>query len=206
MLKTTFFELAGKYTTDSELIAQLWTVIEKHYSGKGRYYHNLSHLENMLGELEHCKNEIADWDTVLFALFYHDLIYKSTAKDNEEKSAEEAVKALRKTGYQEDKITKCSAMIIATKSHTVSSDNDTNLFTDADLSILGSSWENYYNYCQNVRKEYSVYPDLLYNPGRKKVLQHFLQMEYIFKTELFREKYEGSARENLMREIAVLQK
>ncbi|MDX2245424.1 MAG: hypothetical protein SF052_01505 [Bacteroidia bacterium] len=83
----------------------------------------------------------------------------------------------------------------------MSPDNDTNLFTDADLSILGQKREIYHAYSTNVRKEYAIYPDILYNPGRKKVLQHFLAMEQIFKTPHFQEKYEAQARANLEEEL-----
>jgi predicted metal-dependent HD superfamily phosphohydrolase len=95
--------------------------------------------------------------------------------------------------------------ILATKGHTVSTDNDTNLFTDADLSILGESWELYQEYFQKIRKEYAIYPDAVYNPGRTKVLNHFLSMERIFKTDIFHEKFELNAKNNLTRELVHLQ-
>ena len=62
----------------------------------------------------------------------------------------------------------------------------------------------YDTYCQQVRKEYSIYPDFLYKPGRKKVLEHFLNMERIFKTTYFFDLYEAQARENLRRELSSL--
>ncbi len=204
MLRTTFSALAGRYTGNTALIAELWNSIEAKYTGKGRHYHDLRHLENLLTQLDACKVLIEDWDTVLFSLFYHDIIYKATAKDNEEKSAEAAIEALGELGFPDDKTAKCSAIILATKSHSASVDNDTNLFTDADLSILGSDSEEYHAYFKNVRKEYSIYLDFMYNPGRKKVLQHFMGMEYIFKTDFFREKYEEKARQNLQKEIEIL--
>jgi predicted metal-dependent HD superfamily phosphohydrolase len=52
-----------------------------------------------------------------------------------------------------------------------------------------------------VRKEYLIYPDLIYNPGRKKVLHHFLAMDRIFKTDFFYNKFEQQARQNLRKEI-----
>ncbi|WP_294821592.1 hypothetical protein [uncultured Flavobacterium sp.] len=204
MLKDTFETLAGKYTADLTLTAQLWHFIESEYTSKGRHYHTLAHLEKLLSQLQSCKSLLRDWDTVLFALFYHDIIYKSTAKDNEEKSAYEAMAAMQKIGCPTEKIERCKALVLATKSHTPSPDNDTNLFTDADLSILGSDWGEYLAYYKNVRKEYSIYPDFMYNPGRKKVLLHFLQMDHVFKTDFFRERYEAKAKENLRREIAML--
>ncbi|GAB5525289.1 MAG: hypothetical protein Roseis2KO_31610 [Roseivirga sp.] len=78
---------------------------------------------------------------------------------------------------------------------------DTNYLTDIDLSVLGAAPEVYQNYTVAIRKEYSIYPGFLYKRGRKKVLKHFLEMEHIFKTELFREKYEDRARKNLQAEL-----
>jgi predicted metal-dependent HD superfamily phosphohydrolase len=39
---------------------------------------------------------------------------------------------------------------------------------DADLSILGKDLDTYLAYTKMIRKEYSIYPDFLYKPGRKK--------------------------------------
>ena len=53
-------------------------------------------------------------------------------------------------------------------------------------------------------KNIPFYPDLLYKPGRKKVLQHFLSMERIFKTEQFFSRFEDKARKNLLQEFETL--
>ena len=95
----------------------------------------------------------------------------------------------------------CVQHILATKSHAVSENNDTNLFTDADLSVLGADREVYEQYYKQIRKEYSIYPDLMYNPGRKKVLQNFLGMKRIFKTDYFYGKFEEKARRNITAEL-----
>ena len=57
---------------------------------------------------------------------------------------------------------------------------------------------------KNIRKEYAIYPDMLYNPGRKKVLQHFLTMDTIYKTAVYRDRYEQKAKENLQRELELI--
>lgn len=204
MLKDKFISLVSKYNDDILLIERLWQEIEIHYSARGRYYHNLQHLKNMYGELLQCKNQIRDFDIVLFSMFYHDIIYKATAKDNEEKSADLAVKRMLETGCNNEITAKCKAHILATKNHGNSNDTDTNLFTDADLSILGSTWEEYIKYSRQIRKEYSIYPDLIYKPGRRKVLEHFLEMKSIFKTPYFAEKYESQTRKNLISELELL--
>jgi predicted metal-dependent HD superfamily phosphohydrolase len=104
-------------------------------------------------------------------------------------------------GLPEPLVVRAAAHIRATQSHEPSNDPDTNLFTDADLSILGSSHERYKLYTQQVRREYRLYPDLLYIPGRRKVLAHFLAMPHIFKTDHFRERFEEQARINLAAEL-----
>ena len=199
-LKEIFFELARKYTDNLRLKDELWKEIEKNYSSPGRHYHNLQHLENLLIQLQDVKNNIRNWDTTLFALFYHDIIYKATKNNNEEKSAELAIKRSTEIKVPAAIISKCAEMILATKKHIQNDDSDINYFTDADLSILGQGWREYEKYFKQIRKEYSIYPDLIYNPGRKKVIEHFLQMERIYKTDYFYKKFEINAKNNLLKE------
>lgn len=199
-----YSKLISKFSDNEKLKTDYWQEIEKSYSQKSRKYHNLTHLENMILELENVKEETSDYDVMLFSVFYHDIIYKATSKDNEEKSAEVAKKRLEKINISSERITKIYNQILATKSHKRSDDSDTNFLLDADLAILGKDWKVYDNYIQQIRKEYSIYPDFLYNPGRKKVLTHFLEFDEIFKTDHFKEKYEKMARENIQREIPML--
>ncbi|MGZ5244433.1 MAG: HD domain-containing protein [Bacteroidia bacterium] len=119
--------------------------------------------------------------------------------DNEEQSAEIAVDRLHGIFYPPEKSDRCKAHVLATKSHKIVADNDTNLFTDADLSILGSDWETYKNYALNIAKEYAKMP--MFKLGRRGVLLNFLKMPRIFKTGYFYNKYEVQARRNLQQEI-----
>ena len=204
MLKETFIGLLTNYTDNDSLTNELWTEIEKNYTSKKRHYHTLQHLDNLLTQLTEVKDEIQNWNAVLFTLYYHDIIYNSLKSDNEEKSAELAEKRLKQISVSIETIELCIKLILATKSHLISTDSDTNYFTDADLSVLGQNWEAYSLYCKNVRKEYSIYPDLVYNPGRKKVLKHFLSMNRIYKTDFFFCKFETQAKSNLTNELNLL--
>ncbi|TDX86626.1 HD domain-containing protein [Epilithonimonas xixisoli] len=172
-LKSTFSDLISKFSSDEKLKLDYWKEIEQSYSQKSRQYHNLIHLENMIRELGEVKDEIIDYDALLFSVFYHDIIYKATSKDNEEKSAEIAKKRLEKINISNERIIKIYNQILATKSHKKSNDSDTNFLLDADLAILGKDWNVYENYVYQIRKEYSIYPDFLYNPGRKKSTNSF---------------------------------
>lgn len=202
MLKETFIQLIKKYKDDDSLADSLWAEIEKAYSGRKRYYHNLLHIKNLLEQLTTVRTEIANWDGILFSLYYHDIVYNTLKTDNEEKSAALAEKRMKEIDVPVDIIELTTQQIIATKSHSTSANKETNYFTDADLSILGSDWDEYTAYFKKIRKEYAIYPAIIYNPGRKKVLQHFLQMERIFKTEVFYKKFEEQAKHNIQQELA----
>jgi predicted metal-dependent HD superfamily phosphohydrolase len=204
MLQPVFFDLSKKYSNDNKLIGSVWKEIEKNHSHPGRYYHSLKHLENLMEQLTHVKENINSWDGVLFALYFHDVIYNVLKNKNEEKSSEFAGSKLTALNVPVDIIRKCRRIIVATKKHELNTDQDVNYFTDADLSILGATPDIYQNYCEQIRKEYSIYPDLVYKPGRKKVVEHFLGMERIFKTEYFFNKFEKQARINLQQELNFL--
>jgi predicted metal-dependent HD superfamily phosphohydrolase len=204
MLKNIFIELTIKFCNDISFVNECWQEIEINYTKKKRHYHTLTHLENLLNQLEIVKAQIVDWDTILCTLFYHDIIYSALKKDNEEQSAKLAEKRLIQMGLSMPSIEKCKMQIIATKQHLQNTDSDTNYFTDADLSFLGTDWELYSKYMNEVRKEYAIYPNIIYNPGRKKVLQHFLAMDKIYKTVYFFDAFEKQAKLNLEKEIGLL--
>ena len=157
----------------------------------------------MLLQAEEHKESLTDADLVLFAIWFHDIIYKSSKKDNEDKSAEFAKEILSKFSLSHDEVKKVVDLIESTKAHQleVLNDLDNAFLLDFDLSILGQEWNVYEVYIQNIRKEYSIYPDFLYKPGRKKVLQSFLHRETLFFTEKYQNLYEKQARKNLEREI-----
>jgi predicted metal-dependent HD superfamily phosphohydrolase len=204
MLQETFIQLLKNYTTNENTIISMWAEIEKQYTHKKRQYHNLTHLENLLQQLNEIKAHIADWDTMLFALYYHDIVYKTLKNNNEEQSALWAQKKLMHISVPATIIDNCTKQILATKQHLANNDTDTNFFTDADLSILGQNWDTYFKYTIQIRKEYSIYPDLIYKPGRKKVLENFLKMPHIFKTTYFYDKFELKAKQNIEKELILL--
>ena len=179
-----------------------WDVLEKAYTTKSRKYHNLIHLENMIASFNEYKEQLLHPNEVLYAIFYHDIIYKTTRKDNEEKSAVYALKILpENASINKDLV---YTMICATQLHQHNSIQDINWLIDFDLKILASNWEDYQIYCQQIRKEYKIYPDLVYKPGRKKALVHFLENDFIFQTDEFRTKYDDKARANILKEMEQL--
>ena len=199
MLKPNYLSLMKKYSDNEEYNLACWNVLSSQYSGKSRHYHNLSHIENMLQMLDEVKAEVTNIDTLLFAIYYHDIVYKATRNDNEYQSALLFEKHIAKTSF--GKISACKMQIELTKEHLLSEDEDTNILMDLDLSILGSRSEEYYKYQKNIRKEYSIYPDFMYKKGRVKVVKSMLASGPIFKTSYFKDKLEVQARVNLENEL-----
>src|SRR5688572_7199570 len=204
MFEQSFKDVLGNLTSDQSLTDGLWKEIKSNYSNSRRYYHNLAHLDNLTGQLSSVKNQIEDWQTLIFSVAYHDIIYNPLKKDNEEKSAGLAYDRLTQLGSPTDQKEKCRQQILSTRMHEPSDNLDTNFLTDADLSILGADKDSYSKYARQVRKEYKYFPDFLYNPGRKKVLKKFLEMGNIFKTKYFRDKYEEQAKTNISDELKSL--
>ena len=204
MLKTIFTELVKKYTADDSISKHLWNEIVINYCDAGRYYHNLNHLEAIIRELSDVKDSIPHWDTAMFSVFYHDIVYNALRSDNEAQSADKAQLRLQEIGFPKDQTTQCVLQILATKGHNPGDDITTQLFIDADLAILGKPTQAYTEYSENLRKEFFIYTDKEYKAGRKKILKHFLAMDRIFKTEHFYNKYEKQARKNIESELSLL--
>lgn len=57
------------------------------------------------------------------------------------------------------------------------------------IKIFNSQYRLNINKTENLEeaegREYSIYSNVVYNSGRKKVLNHFLTMNRIFKTDFF---------------------
>ena len=137
------------------------------------------------------------------AIYYHDYVYSIWKKDNEEQSALKAIQVLQDAGFNTDGIHRIDQLILCTKHHNGTS-NDENLLIDFDLTILGQSEEVYHDYAVKIRKEYAKIPGIMYRKGRKKVLQHFLDKPNIYQTTLFKSTYEKQARANLSNELKCL--
>lgn len=200
--------LADKYSNDSSLIDQFFSELEKKYTSSRRYYHNLHHIQALLTCCETFADQLKDPDVVAFSVFYHDIIYNVLRKDNEPRSARLAVKRLQALTVPPEKTEQVTIYIEATQTHAVTTSvtnpGDLQLFLDFDMSILGADWVAYEAYTQQVRREYRIYPDKMYYPGRKQFLQHCLQTEHIFQTPVFRDRYEARARENMAQELAAM--
>ncbi|WP_440133767.1 HD domain-containing protein [Chitinophaga sancti] len=197
--------LVSNYTNDSLLVQEGFNSILTHYNESHRFYHNLDHVQTLLVFIEEYNHLVHDLETLQLAVFFHDIIYDVQRADNEERSALVATQFLEQTSYPPEKIALVSEYIRATKSHqNPNKDSDLDCFLDFDLFILSGPERMYQAYAKNIRKEYGIYPDSVYVPGRKKILQYFLDRPSIYKTAGFRERFDAVAKENIQRELEKL--
>ncbi|WP_343616682.1 hypothetical protein [Flavobacterium sp.] len=204
ILKKIYTDLLLNIGFSENEIQQNWSNLEKAYSKKSRHYHNLTHLKEMIESFEMYRDRIQNPDEILFAIFYHDVVYSASKKDNELKSAEFALSILNENHLLNKQLV--FDAICATQLHAYNANEDINWLIDFDLKILAKDWEDYKIYFEEIRKEYRIYPDFLYKPGRAKALKHFLEYEFIFQTDEFRGLYEEKARRNIEKEISYLER
>jgi len=170
-LKKIYINLLRNYA-DKKTITIFWEKIVKKYSSSNRFYHNLNHINELINLSISYKSNIYDLEVVQLAIFYHDVIYNAIKKNNEIKSAIYCKKQLETTSFPKEKIEKCYKFILSTKKHESENENDLNYLLDFDLSILSSINADYKVYIEQIRKEYSIFPDFIYNAGRKKSRLH----------------------------------
>jgi predicted metal-dependent HD superfamily phosphohydrolase len=181
------------------------------YRAEDRHYHNLAHIEAMLALAGDYRAALHDPEAVEAAIWFHDAIYDSRAKDNEARSAALAEKKLAGS-TDAGRLNRISAMILATATHQVplfddeAATRDASLFLDMDLSILGSAPDAFDAYERAVRREYGWVEEPMWRAGRGAVLKDFLARPHIFHTEEFRQRFEPQARLNMARSLESLQK
>ncbi|MBW8909455.1 hypothetical protein AB6802_14895 [Mesorhizobium sp. RCC_202] len=180
------------------------------YQAADRHYHNLAHIKAMLALADEYRGLLDDPDAFEAAVWLHDAIYDSRAKNNEAKSAELAAERLAGRASS-GRLARIVAMINATATHQLpaledkKALNDAALLLDMDLAILGAEPEAFDTYEQAVRREYGWVEEPLWRAGRAAVLKTFLARPHIFYTKPFRDRFEARARENLGRSLQALQ-
>lgn len=214
-------ELLQNFDINQTAAEKTFTQIVAAYSTPNRYYHNLEHIHQVLEVIQTLasQNEDLETKTVQLAAWFHDIVYDSKAKDNEEKSAEYADEVLSSLSIPSGVINNVKSLILTTKNHQplkgvkrsstagdrrnpiLTDERHSQILLDADLAILSSNPNEYSNYTHAIRQEYIWVPEVEYIAARKQILQNFLQRENIYFTELMQQTKEEIARTNLESEI-----
>lgn len=138
------------------------------------------------------------------AIWFHDAIYDSKRKDNEERSADWARREAIRFGVPRESAERIHSLILATEHQEAPVTQDAKILLDADLAILGAAPARFDQYEQQVREEYSWVPGFVFRRKRRELLSRLLGRKAIYATELLRARYEQLARDNLKRSLGRL--
>ena len=198
-------QLLARFSVEPVAAYPVFDRLIEAYSEPHRHYHTLEHLSEMFKVAGKLMDSANDPAAIQLAIWFHDAIYDSHAKDNEDRSASLAVELLKTLGVSEATLTHVRSMILAT-AHVGSDsvDSDSEILLDADLAILSAEEKRYARYAADVAKEYSWVEESAYRAGRTKVLESFLKRQRIYRTARMFAAAEEAARRNLAAEIARL--
>lgn len=192
-------------------VLALVTAVAEAYATPPRAYHNLRHVEELLGWFAQVRDAGPGWqrpDDVLAALLFHDAIYEPLRSDNEARSAVFAGEQITALGLPCD-AARVSVLIEATARHGAAlpdgvEDADLAHFLDADMAILGALPARFDAYEQAIATEFAAVPADRFRAGRARFLQRVLALPRIYETEFFSSRLESAARANLTRASAAL--
>ncbi|MCP4136251.1 MAG: hypothetical protein GY754_35100 [bacterium] len=207
ILKTQWIELCSNYTSDSHTIYRIYDEIVEEHSAKGRHYHTLEHISAMLTLVSEFSERVSNYNSLRFAIWYHDIVYNPFKKDNEALSAEKAKDHAGLLRLPEEMKHAIVSLILCTAGHTLvkeEDDFDTRLMVDSDLAILGAHRDEYEGYAKKIRKEYQLIPGFIYKKKRKALLEQFIEIPVLYKTTELRARFEERARENITHELEIL--
>ncbi len=185
---------------DARGLADVRRDLEARWAEPHRRYHDLEHLDEMLGHLD--RFDASDDLVCLLATWFHDAILDPARSDNEERSALLAIEQLSAVGWAIDEIDEVAAIVRATRTHDASAVGREAVVLDADMAILGAEPERYARYLVDVRHEYAHVDDEAFAKGRRAFVEELLGRPRLFATGRGVELWESAARRNLMSELS----
>lgn len=186
-------------------VAQAGANLLGRYAEPHRRYHDLAHLDDVLRHVDELAEHARDVHVVRLAAWFHDAVYDPTASDNEERSALLAQTTLSELRVEDGIVAAVARLVRATADHAPEpGDLDAAVLCDADLAILASGPARYQLYVEAVRAEYEHVEDAAFATGRADVLRKLLARDPVFSTPTGRDRWEASARANIIAELARL--
>ena len=178
---------------------QLFEQLVAAYCAPDRHYHDIRHIADCLKEFDRVRTLAHDPAALEAAIFYHDVVYDGRRTDNEERSADVAAEALEKLGATPAFIDSVRRLINFTRHDLEPDTNDGKLMVDIDLASLALPPEQFDENSRRIRKEYEHVPEAAFIAARNNMLGGLLSRPRVYYTDVFYDRYERTARENLTR-------
>ncbi|MBF5045855.1 hypothetical protein FGE12_25825 [Aggregicoccus sp. 17bor-14] len=178
------------------------------YAEPQRAYHDVRHLADVVARWAEVAEENG-WThprEVYLALLFHDAVYVPGAHDNEEASAQLALRMLGAEMPEVD-AEHVAHLVRLTARHGHLSPSDVTgeeaLFLDCDMAVLGAAPDAYDTYERDIAREYAAVPPEMFAAGRRRFLEGLLEQERIFLSQRFHARLDEAARENLERALGL---
>jgi predicted metal-dependent HD superfamily phosphohydrolase len=173
----------------------VYAEIVAHYGEPHRHYHTLEHVDDCLERLDRVHALPPDPGAVELALWFHDVVFESDARDNERRSAQYYLD--RAAGASPRFRRHVCSMILASNHAGLLSDTDLSYVLDIDLAGFGHPWPKFRTTTDIVRAEYPHLSDAEFAVGMAGFFGVLLARPSIFRTEPFRDTCEATARANI---------
>jgi predicted metal-dependent HD superfamily phosphohydrolase len=185
------------------------------YSQSWRKYHNLNHLYHFVSQADQLFTEqkIKNYVNTLLAIWFHDIIYIPSRKDNEDRSCEifmqffQDIKGalILENIFESVDTETILNYIMCTKSHFEDNeydDTDLNYMLDLDLLTFSLPYEKFIENNKGIHFEFTHHlSEEQFKNGRGNFLKMVLKKKQIYRTPEMYEKYEKLARENIQRDL-----
>ncbi|CAJ0577893.1 unnamed protein product, partial [Mesorhabditis spiculigera] len=206
-------ELRGRWNDLTPFMAEearerWWARIYGAYAA--RSFRDVAHLNLMFQQYDKHKDLIKERYGFAFAVFFMNVAYDP----RNEQCWKESVEMVKEFGNSTTFDQQGYVVDIITSSASSSGDGTTDLSTpggddvhyliDFDSAYLASAPEDYDRYVAGIRAESMMFDDEEFLALRKKLLTMFMRLPYIYMTQPMRDTCEEKARDNITREIEVL--
>ena len=203
---------------NKQVYDQIIAAAKKLYDEPHRHYHTWDgHIVKMLDVCFQNAEAFSNLDAAILAIIFHDCIYSIDPEKypmNESLSQAKMLETLKDIIPEfyispEGKATIKLAMqmISCTEKHNhlkyadvISNDdlNDISRFLDLDLEVLATDSEETLMWYENsIRKEFSIYPDSVYNKERLNFLTNFVKKKKFFVSDIAKPGSNKIARDNI---------
>lgn len=176
-----------------------------HYRQPHRFYHDAAHVQEMMALARSLKLDLSPAEEL--AVLWHDAVYVPGAdKGMNEKLSAKLMLATAANGPAyfsaiDKQMLATAERIILETTHAGEPTSEAARVIDLDLYRLGSPWAEFDRHAHAIEREFRVLhesPEKFWI-ARANFYRAMLQRPRIFTTDLFRQRYEAQARNNLKR-------
>lgn len=201
-LKKRFINLWTRLTARPTVeVEPVWGLLRRHYGEFHRHYHTLDHVAHCLGEMDRVRHCLGSEDAVELAVWFHDVICHPQWSDNEARSAQ-LLHSVADDVMDADLVDTVDRLILTTTYRQEPRDNDARYLSDIDLSSLGRPWERFLEDSAALRAEQPGATEADYRAAKRRFFKGVMVRPRIYYTPWFTQRYEESARDNIGRFLA----